>query len=202
MVTWSLVVFHLFLGNLFAIEAQARLFSGSCRKRPVPVVKEFNFRRYLGTWYEIEWYDDEYPTSDECISVTYVEAGQGVSGFELKTKNAKQGFHQNQFSGKAILSYPQAHPIPGQLNITFSPSGATKVNHHVLATDYQSFAFVWDCFTVNATHFNGKLLDLNYNFSLPALMGTGCLTECHLCKLRIGINHLGNYFLNFNRALN
>lgn len=33
----------------------------------------------------------------------------------------------------------------------------TIPNYYVLATDYDSYSFVWDCFNVNATHYNEKM---------------------------------------------
>lgn len=38
---------------LFVTINYARVFEGQCRGRPVPVVRPFNYKLYLGAWYEV-----------------------------------------------------------------------------------------------------------------------------------------------------
>lgn len=43
----------IFLFIALVIRADARLFEGQCRDRPAPVISPFNYKLYLGEWYEV-----------------------------------------------------------------------------------------------------------------------------------------------------
>lgn len=47
--------------------------------------------------------------------------------------------------------------VPGKLSTTFGAGEPTRINHQILATDYSSYAFVWDCLNVNGTHYNERM---------------------------------------------
>lgn len=141
--------------------SETRVFSGQCRKRPAPVVRPFFYRFYLGLWYEIEWYDDEYPTDDECIKFTYNHTLPFQFNMTLELKKSNDSWKDEVYEGHGSLSRipspPYSHKLVGQLNTTFSTGPAERINHEILATDYCSYAFVWDCQNVNATHYNEKM---------------------------------------------
>lgn len=69
----------------------------------------------------------------------------------LDLKDPINDYASQQYQGHGILSEP------GMLSTTFGTGLPTRVNHQVLATDYENYAFVWDCLNVNRTHYNEKM---------------------------------------------
>uniref|UniRef100_A0A336MYN8 Apolipoprotein D n=1 Tax=Culicoides sonorensis TaxID=179676 RepID=A0A336MYN8_CULSO len=141
---------------LIISSCDARLFEGQCRKRPVPVITMFDLDKYLGEWYELEWYDDEYPTDDECIKFTYTENGQNALKILLESRHANDNFRYESFKGHGLVSYPNDISLPGQLNTTYGTGVPKRVDYEILVTDYTTFSFVWDCRNVNGTHYNER----------------------------------------------
>lgn len=141
----------------FASPSDSRLFEGQCRERPTPVVNSFTLDRYLGVWYEIEWYDDEYPTDDECIKFSYTsKQEQDAFDFLLEVRHMNDSFKYESFKGHGVVSFPNDLQLPGQLNTTYGTGPPKRVNYEILATDYENFSFVWDCHNVNTTFYNEK----------------------------------------------
>ncbi|KAJ6634599.1 Apolipoprotein D [Pseudolycoriella hygida] len=140
-----------FLLILSVTAINARLFEGQCRPLIAPVVDPFNYKLYLGKWYEILWYDDEYETFDECIVFTYDPTSTDAFDMTLDLQEANHDFAHQQYKGHGVLSNP------GELSTTFGSGIPSRVNHYVLATDYEHYAFVWDCFNVNSTHYNERM---------------------------------------------
>ncbi len=178
----------IFLLIVIFARIDARLFEGQCRERPAPIVSPFNFKLYLGEWYEvgsrkkqiklstfnliscsinqIEWYDDEYPTFDECIKFTYTGTSSNTFDMALDLADPTNGFIPAQYLGngnvaeQSLLStLPLAGPVfsEGKLRTTFGSGQPSRVNHQILATDYENYAFVWDCANVNQTHYNERM---------------------------------------------
>lgn len=141
---------------VFVSVSQSRLFEGQCRPRPSPIVTSFDFNAYLGVWYELEWYDDEYPTDDECIKFTYTEKEQNSINILLESRHANESFKYESFKGHGLLSFPNNLDLPAQFNTTYGKGVPKRVNYQILATDYTKFSFVWDCHNVNGTHYNEK----------------------------------------------
>ncbi|XP_063710023.1 apolipoprotein D-like [Culicoides brevitarsis] len=154
----SFVIFLIF----FVSFGSSRLFEGQCRSRPAPVVTSFDFSRYLGVWYEMEWYDDEYPTDDECIKFTYTPTGFGSFDFLLESKHANDSFRYESFKGHGVEAFPDEKL--GQLNTTYGKGPPKRVNYEILATDYDNFSFVWDCHNVNNTFYNEKFWYFSRDF--------------------------------------
>lgn len=100
---------------------------------------------------QIEWYDDEYVTYDECIKFTYTATSSDAFNMTLDLKESNNNFAAQQYRGHGVVAKP------GGLSTTFGTSSPTRVNHQILATDYESYAFVWDCYNVNGTHFNERM---------------------------------------------
>lgn len=100
---------------------------------------------------QIEWYNDEYPTFDECTKFTYTKTSRNAFNMTLDLKNSIDNFAPEEYKGTGIVSKP------GMLSTTFDVGPPTRVNHQILATDYWKYAFVWDCENVNATHYNERM---------------------------------------------
>lgn len=141
---------------LFCSLSHSRLFEGQCRVRPHPVITGFDLNKYLGVWYELEWYDDEYPTDDECLKFTYSEDSQDAIKILLEERHGNDCFRYESFKGHGLISFPNDLDLPGQLNTTFGKGTPKRLNYEILATDYDTFSFVWDCHNVNGTHYNEK----------------------------------------------
>lgn len=69
----------------------------------------------------------------------------------LDLKDSSKNFTSQQYKGHGVSSGV------GLWSTTFGSGAPSRVNHHVLATDYANFAFVWDCFNVNQTHYNERM---------------------------------------------
>lgn len=79
----------------------------------------------------------------------------------LDLKQSNNNFASQQYQGNGIVSQPGLFPrrllTAGKLSTTFSTGPPTRINHQILATDYKTYAFVWDCENVNGTHYNEKM---------------------------------------------
>lgn len=114
-----------------------------------------NFSLICGTrsCYKIEWYDDEYKTYDECLQFTYTRTHSSSPRITFDSKL----FLQDSRNYNAVQTYNGVGEVfyPGGIGIdSVEP---TRANHQVLATDYTHYAFVWDCFNVNGTHYNERM---------------------------------------------
>lgn len=156
----------IFLLLILCSLSSSRLFEGQCRDRPNPVVTPFNLNEYLGEWYELEWYDDEYPTDDECLKFTYAEKDEDALSILLELRHANKNFTYDSFEGHGLVSFPNDLDLPGQLNTTFGKGRPKRVDYQILATDYVTFSFVWDCKNVNVTHYNEKFWYLARDWNL------------------------------------
>ncbi|KAJ6635197.1 Apolipoprotein D [Pseudolycoriella hygida] len=146
------VIFFLFV--IVFVKIDARVFVGKCRKIPAPVVEHFEFKNYMGVWYEILWYDDEYETFDECLQFTYEDTSTCDSEKTFKTQLKLQSPTDNYEEQQKYYGVGKQFD-GGKLGTgTIYP---TAPNYFVLATDYCNYSFVWDCFNVNATHYNERM---------------------------------------------
>lgn len=83
----------------------------------------------------------------------------------LDLKDASNDYAPQQYKGSGIVSESLLSSVPiidslfteGKLSTTFGSAPPSRVNHQILATDYNNYAFVWDCTNVNATHYNEKM---------------------------------------------
>ncbi|XP_055546319.1 apolipoprotein D-like [Wyeomyia smithii] len=120
---------------------------GNCSmvSEKLPVVKNFELEKYLGKWYEIERYEQDYQRNMECVTVEYSQ-GEGNQSFEFKNKGLlpeKNAYAS--FSGSGILSDPTAEPLVGKLNISYGIKHAGDSNYWIMDTDYTSFALIYSC---------------------------------------------------------
>ncbi|XP_065079404.1 apolipoprotein D-like [Ochlerotatus camptorhynchus] len=111
----------------------------------MPVVTNFELEKYLGKWYEIERYEQDYQRNLECVTAEYIRNSQDASvdvkskGF-LATKDAYASF-----AGIAVMSDPQANPTVGKLNVSYGIRASGISNYWIVDTDYVNYAVVYSC---------------------------------------------------------
>ncbi|XP_055978016.1 apolipoprotein D [Sorex fumeus] len=127
------------LTGLFqASEAQDFRF-GPCRA--LPVQKNFNVTKYLGSWYEIE----KIPTSFEqgsCIQANYSLKRNG--NIKVINQEMRPDGTLNHLEGEAIQSNLTE---PAKLGVKFFWL-MPWAPYWVLATDYENYALVYSCTTI------------------------------------------------------
>lgn len=109
---------------------------------------------------QIEWYDDEYITFDECIKFTYTKTSSNAFNMTLDLKDGSDDYSPQQYLGSGFVDgglLIDTLFTVGKLRTAFNPGQPTRANNHILATDYLNYAFVWDCSNLNATHYNEKM---------------------------------------------
>ncbi|EFX87815.1 hypothetical protein DAPPUDRAFT_311900 [Daphnia pulex] len=106
----------------------------------VSVVSDFEVDQYLGKWYGNRNYFTIFQSGLDCVTAEYT-----LDGTEIVVKN--EGIQQvtrrrRTANGKARLIEP------GKLSVSFTDrlSETDIPNYFVLATDYTTYAVVWNCF--------------------------------------------------------
>ncbi|CAK1550414.1 unnamed protein product [Leptosia nina] len=123
---------------------QSVVFPGQCDDS-IEVVQDFQAAKYLGLWHNIE----SYPSVNQegtCNNARYSLAEDGsvdvfntqVINETLLTINGVATLSENANTAKLTVQFP----IPGT-------NRTTSTNYWVLATDYESFAFVYSCTNIN-----------------------------------------------------
>ncbi|XP_055547826.1 apolipoprotein D-like [Wyeomyia smithii] len=109
-----------------------------------PVVQNFDVAAYLGQWYQIRRYEQTFERGGECSIAAYSLNEDG----SVLVDNRMLVPPESEFRveiGQAFLSFPEEDPLRGMLNVTFRGMPADRLNYWVLDTDYERFAFVWNC---------------------------------------------------------
>jgi apolipoprotein D and lipocalin family protein len=126
----------------FASGAFAQVISpGRCPKNPV--VQNFDVAAYLGTWYEIQRYPDYFQGEGECVKAEYSLKDDGTVKV-LNSMLVLPNTERESVEGLAVVSFPEAVPLEGKLNVTFGGAPAFS-NYWVLDTDYTNYSVVWTC---------------------------------------------------------
>lgn len=114
-------------------------------------ISDFQVGDYLGLWYEVERYEQEFQLNGECVTAQYSANDDGSVRVwnTLEVLAVAPGDENQLFSmeGRAVLADPLADPLVGALNVTFG--GEPDVtNYHIIGTDYENFAVVFNCFEI------------------------------------------------------
>lgn len=155
-----LVVFIFYIAGTESV-----ILDGQCpQKPPVQPINSFNLNRYLGVWYEIEKYGDENSTDIACVRYRYTRIQNNIFNIRLEQKNSNQSWNYESLNGHGGVSYPcrgMFCNVPGILNTTFEATPPPRMNYYILATDYRSYAFVWDCENVSDVLYDEKIFYLS-----------------------------------------
>jgi lipocalin len=102
--------------------------------------------QYSGTWFEIERYQQRDEEEADCMSSQY-SWGFISRSFRID-RTGKRLLTSEPFtrSANALLSFPDANPTLGLLNVTYyADREADEVNYYIIATDYFQYAVGWGC---------------------------------------------------------
>lgn len=105
------------LALLGTVTVYAVLYDRPCRT-DVPVVQHFALTRYLGKWYELQRYEQDFETNYDCAQAEYgLEDPATVSvrnsAFSLINETSQVAL------GSAKLSFPEQEIVQAKLNVSF-----------------------------------------------------------------------------------
>ncbi|XP_068214690.1 apolipoprotein D-like [Palaemon carinicauda] len=136
----SYTAFPLFLIALCAVFTHAQIsFRGSCPR--LPVIKDFDFDRYLGRWFEQEKYFVAYQTVGRCWSGTYIK-NKGKISVRLDFRDIVLD-RPNVITVDVFRKRP--YEEPSRLTYTIPNVPLFEDNYEVLATDYKSWTIEYTC---------------------------------------------------------
>ncbi|XP_058823276.1 outer membrane lipoprotein Blc-like [Topomyia yanbarensis] len=111
----------------------------------IPVVTNFDMEKYLGKWYEIERYEQDFQRDLECVTVEY-SRNEKDDTIEFRNKGfstEKDAFAS--FSGTARIFDPLGKPPGGKLIVSYGVKSSNESNYWVVDTDYTRFSVVYSC---------------------------------------------------------
>ncbi|XP_063591259.1 apolipoprotein D-like [Penaeus indicus] len=122
--------------------AQAQVFyRGSCP--PTPIIKDFDWQRYLGKWYEQEKYPVAYQAVGRCWTGTYIK--DKYSG-EI---SVRLDFKDIVLNRPRILTVDigrkKPYAEPNRLFYTLPNVPLFEDEYEVLDTDYDNWTLEYDC---------------------------------------------------------
>uniref|UniRef100_A0A8W7PSD9 Apolipoprotein D n=1 Tax=Anopheles coluzzii TaxID=1518534 RepID=A0A8W7PSD9_ANOCL len=120
----------------------------------LPFVKDFQLEQYLGKWYELERYEQDYERNMECVSIVY-RWQQPLETLDVNYRGyLPHNGTVNTFTGSGVFSQEPAQETAN----TTAPTTAAKLlvsfgrvynatNYWVVDTDYVNYAIVYSCVT-------------------------------------------------------
>uniref|UniRef100_A0A182MS81 Lipocalin/cytosolic fatty-acid binding domain-containing protein n=1 Tax=Anopheles culicifacies TaxID=139723 RepID=A0A182MS81_9DIPT len=157
---YGIVADELIVTEQFAEGLQVEGFlvkDGNCTLATVnlPYVKDFEVEKYLGQWYELERYEQDYERNMECVSIVYRRGQPADRALEVIYRGyLPYNKTTNSFSGTGVFSEELA-----QENSNVTTSTTTTVakmvasfgksynatDYWVVDTDYVNYAIVYSC---------------------------------------------------------
>ncbi|XP_058454658.1 apolipoprotein D-like [Malaya genurostris] len=117
----------------------------------IPVVTNFDLQKYLGRWYEIERYEQDFLRDLECVTVEYKDNVENAT-IELKTKGystEKEAYAS--FTGTARVYDPLGKPPGGKLIVNYGIKSSNESNYWIVDTDYTRFSIVYTCMQIDGS---------------------------------------------------
>lgn len=137
--------------SLLGITCHAAVRQGLCPEL-IPQLN-FNLDAYLGTWYEIQRYEQEFQLSLDCATAEYTLEDPNVPRVTVVNSGISFNGTEDIFvevRGVAVPSYPEDARNPAQLSVAFFGMEPDRSNYWILGTDYRSFSLVWSCEQITA----------------------------------------------------
>ncbi|KAJ8723730.1 hypothetical protein PYW07_007710 [Mythimna separata] len=119
------------------------IFPGQCDES-IPVVSDFKADLYSGRWYDVESYPSTFQ-SGTCNTATYTLNPDGTLTIE-NTQVVNQ--LQQTVTGSAVPSTTDGS-AKFKVTITDSSGNDLTTNYWILATDYETYSFVYSCRNIN-----------------------------------------------------
>ncbi|XP_013135715.1 PREDICTED: uncharacterized protein LOC106101136 [Papilio polytes] len=119
------------------------VFRGQCDET-IPVVRNFDLNAYMGLWYDIESYPQEFQDGT-CATATYNLTPNGVDVFNTQVIN-------QQLDTITAVAVPASNDGSAKFTVTFPIAGTNatiSTPYWVLSTDYTGFALVYSCSNIN-----------------------------------------------------
>uniref|UniRef100_A0A182PVH0 Apolipoprotein D n=1 Tax=Anopheles epiroticus TaxID=199890 RepID=A0A182PVH0_9DIPT len=164
-------------------------------QRPeVDSLRFFDVDRYLGKWYEIQRYENDFQENLDCVQLRYTlneDRSVQVSNSAFSLLNDST----INVVGTAELSFPDDPLVPAKLNVTFFGAPNNVSNYWVLDTDYERFSVVWNCQPVGEEQSEENFWILSRTPTLPA--DTEVLYRVHSIMQR----YVDRSLLRFTRQL-
>ncbi|XP_055605082.1 uncharacterized protein LOC129753306 [Uranotaenia lowii] len=137
-------VFGLVLIATLMATVGAVIYNRPCPEVGPPVVQNFQVEPYLGRWYELQRYEQEFELNYDCSQARY---GLLDDLTVSVTNSAYNLFNSSttQLEGTAKISFPEEEYLQGKLNVSFFGRPNDRANYWVLDTDYENFSIVWSC---------------------------------------------------------
>jgi len=144
----------------FFHQAAAQLQSpGKCPD--ITVLKNFDSKKYLGTWFEFSNYDNNFSNAvvgAKCDVAKYTDATEEGKPLKINVLNraVRKGNGVFDYSAKAnaVLGEPNNPEKPGKLIVNFydppSKRVSTTTNYNILDTDYDTYTAVYLCRQIKA----------------------------------------------------
>ncbi|XP_060073837.1 apolipoprotein D-like [Ylistrum balloti] len=104
----------------------------------VPVISDFNIKRYAGTWYEIERFDNPLQVDTRCISYKYFPRRNG----NMRVSYTRLEMSVNKTTTRGILRQVNARR-PNYFKLTLEAIRGLAQN--VIYTDYKRHAVLYGC---------------------------------------------------------
>lgn len=112
---------YLILILAFTAAASAEIFRQPCRTRDQLNIKSgFIPGDFLGTWYEIERYEQRFQAGADCVTANYRLNDDGSINVLNRAEYPQNGT-KIEAEARALISFPQESPLRAQLNVTFTP---------------------------------------------------------------------------------
>lgn len=134
--------------------SQAVVRQGQCPQLSAKL--DFNLNQYLGHWYEIQRYEQEFQVAMECTTADYTLADPNVARVTVVNSGVVfTGNSANAFEarGVAVPTFPADTRNPAKLNVAFFGQEPDRSNYWVLDTDYTSYSVVWSCEQTSPTSY-------------------------------------------------
>jgi len=90
-----------------------------------PIVTNFQVSDYLGVWYEIYRYEQEFQVGGDCVTAEYNLNSDGNVDV-LNSMAILPDITVLSREGIALISYPELDPLPAMLNVSFDGSKFEK----------------------------------------------------------------------------
>lgn len=135
----------------------------NCPLYVFPVIG-FHLPSYLGPWYEIQRYEQDFQAGGDCVNAYYDTYPNGsVSIYNsMIVLGAPPTLHD--VYGLGVVAWPEADPVQGILNVTFTGGPPDTANYRIIGTDYVNYAVVYNCVDIITNVSERKFYFNNFYF--------------------------------------